>query len=74
MSLFMRLSSWYHGKYVPPPPNDPGSPIVRISPGHYEQPALAKLLHVLVTFWLQHWQWIIGTALAIVAILLSASK
>jgi hypothetical protein len=72
MSLKERLQEWYRGKYVPPPPNDPGSPLWRISPGHYEQPSLARLLRVIAQFWLAHWQWIIGTAIAIIAIMVAA--
>lgn len=39
-----RLTTWYRGKYIPPPPNDPDSSLVFISTGQYEQPLLAKLL------------------------------
>jgi hypothetical protein len=59
----------YRGNYVPPPPNDPYSSIIIISPGHYEQPLLAQGLGVLGRFWLAHWQWIIVTTLAIIALL-----
>ena len=38
------LREWYRGQYIPPPPNDPNSPIVVISPGHFEKPLLAKCL------------------------------
>ena len=70
-SLAERIRDWYRGTYVPPPPNDPDSPIVIISIGHYEQPLLAKLLGISGRFWLDHWQWIIGTALAVLAILVA---
>jgi len=60
-----RIASWYQGRYVPPPPDDPGSLLAFISPGHYEQPALAKLLRRLGEFWLDHWKWIIGVVVAI---------
>jgi hypothetical protein len=67
-SLAERIRSWYRGTYVPPPPNHPDSLFVIISPGHYEQPVLARLLGIAGLFWLRHWQWIIGTALAVLAI------
>jgi hypothetical protein len=69
--LVEKIKTWYRGRYVPPPPNDPGSPIVFISPGHYEQPMVAKILGVVATFWLKHWQWIIGTVLAVAAIVVA---
>ncbi len=69
--LRQRLRDWYQGKYVPPPPNDPDSGLVIISPGRYEQPLFAKLLRTLGRFWLAHWKWIIGTTLAVLAILVA---
>lgn len=71
MGVKTRLRAWYRGKYVPPPPNDPNSSIVFISPGHYEQPALARLLNMVGRFCLAHWQWVTGTLLAVIGILLS---
>ena len=67
-SLAERIRNWYRGRYVPPPPNDPDSPLVILLMGHYEQPLLAELLGVAGRFWLRHWQWTIGTALAVLAI------
>lgn len=45
-----------------------------ISAGHYEQPVLAKWLGLLGRSWLAHWQWIIGTSLAIVGLWLALRK
>jgi hypothetical protein len=69
MKFVKKLKDWYRGKYVPPPTNDPSSGLVFISPGHYEQPVLAKLLGGVVRFYLAHWQWIIATAVAVIAII-----
>lgn len=55
-----RIAKWYQGTYVPPPPNDLNSSLVLISAGHYEQPALAKVLHRLAIFWDDHWKWVSG--------------
>lgn len=65
-----RIANWYRGKYVRPP-NDPGSSLWFM--GYYEQPALAKLLRRLGTFWLDHWKWIIGIVVAIGLALLKGS-
>ena len=73
MQIVEKIKVWYRGKYVPPPPNDPNSSIIFISLGHYEQPLLAKILGVLGRFWLTHWQWVIGTTIALVAIFLKLS-
>lgn len=72
MSLGEQIREWYRGKYIPPRPNDPNSPIVVISPGHYEQSLLAKC--ALGRFWLAHWQWIIGTSLAIIGLTLTIGQ
>jgi hypothetical protein len=64
------LKTWYRGRYVPPPPHNPYSRAVFISAGHYEQPRLARLLRRLGQFWMAEWRWIIGTVLAIAALLI----
>jgi hypothetical protein len=69
VGILERLQTWYRGTYVPPPRNNPTDPIVFISLGYYEQPLLAKVLRVIGQFWLSHWQWIIGTAITIVGII-----
>jgi hypothetical protein len=68
MGFGERIKEWYRGRWVPPPP--PGRYLV-FTMGHYEQPALARILGVLGRFWLAHWQWIIGTALVIVGIVVA---
>lgn len=72
MTLIEKVKNWYRGKYIPPLPNDPDSPVVFFSIGRYEQPLLAKILGAVGKFWIDHWQWIIGTFLAIVAICVAA--
>ena len=71
--LIDKIKEWYHGEYISPPDNAPDSPFVRISPGYYKKPFLAKAFQRIGKFWLNHWQWILGflitTILLIVAIL-----
>jgi hypothetical protein len=74
VSLFEKIKIWYRGKYVPPPQNDPNSPIVIISPGHYQQPVIAKTLIVLGQFLMAHWKWIIGIIVAVAGIIVSLFK
>jgi hypothetical protein len=69
MELTQKVKEWYQGRHVPPPPPDPGSRVVFFDLGHYDQPAAAKWLGVVGRFWLAYWQWIIGTAIAIVGLL-----
>jgi hypothetical protein len=71
MSLIQKIKDWYRGKYVPPPKNDPNSGVVFISPGYYEQPLLAKIIGGLCHFYLKHWQWVIGTMIAIIGIIVA---
>jgi hypothetical protein len=58
MKLKKKVEDWYRGKYIPPPPNDPDSPIIFVSAGWYEQPHLARMIGAIARFWLAHWQWI----------------
>jgi hypothetical protein len=67
MRIRQRLARWYRGRYVPPPPS---SRHVVFLTGHHEPSAPARFLRALVGFWLAHWQWIIGTALAVAALFL----
>jgi hypothetical protein len=71
MAIIEKIKAWYRGRYVPPPRNDLRSELQFCSVGHYEQPALAKLLKAVGLFWLAHWQWIIGTAIAVIGILVA---
>jgi len=71
MSIIERLKSWYRGAYVPPPENDPNSRVIFISPGHHQQPALAKFIGIVGRFYLAHWQWIIATTLAVLALVVA---
>lgn len=71
MRLIDRLKKWYEGEYVPPPPNDSSSGNFIIHLGHYERPWLARVIDATGQFLKAHWQWTIGTVLAIVAIIVS---
>jgi len=70
-SLRIKIKKWYRGKYIPPPTNDPNSPLVVISPGYYKQPLLAKAIGQIGKFWLNHWQWILGILLTIVGLVVA---
>jgi len=72
VALTERIRKWYRGKYVPPPPNEPNSPIVIVRGGDYEQPILAKLLRILGQFWLRNWKWIITTGIVVLFALIAA--
>ncbi len=67
--LRQRLHDWYRGKYVPPRPSTPYLAV--ISPGHYGQPAFAKLLRTVWRFWLDHWKWAIPTTLTFLGVLVA---
>jgi hypothetical protein len=72
MSIFSgiteSIANWYKGKYIPPPDNDPNSSIVFISPGHYEQPLLARILGAIGHFVAVEWKWLLGFIVAILAL------
>ena len=66
-TLAKRLATWYRGRYIPPPPNDPNG-LVIISPGHYEQPFLAKVFGSIGRFIRAEWKWLLGFIVAVVAV------
>ena len=45
-----------------------GSPVVFVGPGFRVKPPLAQPLDRVVQFWLVHWQWLMGTMIAIIGI------
>ena len=71
MSLIQKIKDWYRGEYVPPPENDPDCGVVFISPGYYEQPFLAKVIAGFGRFYFKHWQWVVGTAIAAIGIVVA---
>lgn len=71
--MFSRIKTWWCGK-LGPTLNDPSAPYVIIGPGHYDRPWPAKVwLHV-AKFWSIHWKWIIGTAIALIALILERTR
>src|SRR5580658_395613 len=66
MSLKGMIESWYDGQFVPYENNANDSVVV--FGGTYKRRWSARVARVLVNFWLNHWQWIIGTALAIMGL------
>lgn len=70
--LSKRVRQWWDGEYVPPPPNDPNSPIVFLSLGHYRRHWTSRTAHAVVDFYLREWRWLlpflVGVAAALIAI------
>ena len=64
MSIIERFRKWHQGPFMPYE-NRPGARFVRMG-GEHKQPGLTKALDAVGGFWLRHWKWIIGTALAVV--------
>jgi hypothetical protein len=46
--LIDQIKIWYQGEYISPPPQDPFSPIIWVTPGYYKQKPLAKLIKFLI--------------------------
>jgi hypothetical protein len=70
-SMRKRIEEWYRGPWVTPP-DDPSSPLVFM--GHHEPHWTARAAHALVGFWLAHWQWVIGTAIAVTGLFIALKK
>jgi len=65
-----RIKTWWRGRYIPPY-HDPTGALVVISPGHYERPIIARICIAVGKFWLAHWQWTIGTIIAVIALVVA---
>lgn len=74
MSIFHnfaeKITRWYQGDYVPPPPRSNNDSFVMLSVGHYEQPILARILGAIGRFIRLEWKWLIGSCIAIIALYL----
>lgn len=66
------LRVWWEGVFVPHH-NDPDETIVILG-GYYRRHWTSNLSHTVFDFWLIHWQWTIGTILAVLAIFITASQ
>ena len=60
------IRRWWEGRYVPPDPNT-----LVIYLGHYEKHWTARAVQGLIAFYLAHWKWLIGTAIAICGMLIA---
>ena len=65
------ISDWWNGEFVAPE-NDPSSGLVFV--GHHQKHWTSKAAHFVINFWLSHWKWIIGTALALVALIMQMKR
>jgi hypothetical protein len=54
--LVSKIKNWWEGKYIPPRPYDPYSPIIIIETGHYERPFIAKLASNIGKLWKSNWK------------------
>ncbi len=68
IKIWGKIKEWYKGKYIPPKLTQYSS-ITVLDTGGYKRPFIAKYLIVLKKFWIRHWQWIIGTILAVLALI-----
>jgi hypothetical protein len=65
--------NWYRGPHVPPPYTHPNSGLVFVI-GGYSPHWTAKAAQAVVAFWLAHWQWVIGTSIALVGLAVALKK
>jgi hypothetical protein len=66
------VAEWYQGKSHAHH-NDPNSQVV-IFGWWYERHWTSRTAHVLAEFWLAHWQWVIGTSIAVVGLAVALKK
>ena len=57
---------WYHGPWVGHE-NDPRSDLIFMTGGHKPH-WTARIAQCVVGFWVSHWQWTIGTVIALVGL------
>ena len=55
------VAAWYRGRVVVSEHAAPGT----LHSWRYERHWTADVVHAVARFWLRHWQWTIGTAVAV---------
>lgn len=68
------MKRWWAGEYVPPPPNDPNSSIIFLSPGEYKRHWSSRAAHTLVDFYLKEWKWLLPFLVGLVAAIVALRK
>lgn len=66
--MLSKFKDWYEGEYVPFK-NDPNSGVFILG-GSFKRHWSARLIRVLAEFYLREWKWVIGTTVAVVAVVL----
>ncbi len=72
MMLREKIRKWYEGQFIPHD-NDPYTSVVLIG-GTYQHHWTASVVRTLLKFWLDHWQWIIGTTLAVCGLIIAVFR
>ena len=60
-----RISKWYYGRWEPFE-----LPVIG---GAYQPHWTARIAQAVANFWLKHWQWIIGTCIALVGLVVAVT-
>jgi len=72
MSLRGRIENWYEGEFVHYE-DDPHDSVVVIG-GIYKRHWTSSVARMLARFWINHWQWTIGTVLAICGLAIALTR
>lgn len=59
------LKDWYNGEFVVEP-EEPGSMLMPLMYTRYHW--TARIVRMLAAFYLQHWQWVWGTAIGVASL------
>jgi hypothetical protein len=67
--LAAAIRDWYHGEYVAYE-NEPDGHVFLIG-GYYQRHWTADLANLLVTFWWEHWKFVVGTTLSVIGLVIA---
>jgi hypothetical protein len=62
-NIVQRVAAWWHGKYIAPAR---GSAVMFDLTGPYERHWTSHLAHVVWTFHVKHWKFVIGGAVVLI--------
>ena len=67
-----KIRKWYNGEFIAYE-NNPNSLVFFVG-GYQKRHWASRAAHVVVDFWMKHWQWSIGTSLAVCGLLIAVNR
>lgn len=69
-----KIKRWWQGEYIPPPRDNPNSPVIIVSIGFYRRHWTARAVSAIFAFVAHEWKWLIPVLLTLAGLIIAAIK